>query len=349
MASFTNAIAVKALDSHSYSADFSEQWCIGSGKSLPEIPRTSGFQILIFKRAVPHGGFVTSVFLNVVRTHFSTTLSKQNQPHTISLHLEFLRRTSAGSVQFTVEDTKLGRQTSTVHVTLKQRDRVEVVGYISNSNMHTETGLTLPTKWELHPPPPTVNLPKLKADTDPNWALQTNMPFAPFRKASQNVKFYFPRQDQLLKSIADEWLCFANGERFTNESLGYVSDMWPQVVEAYRAEKDPYHVDKAQPAPTNQDQNQHQSKSKSKVVPARFWYPTLLLNLDIKKFLPAEGVEWLFVRVRAKQIRNGRMDLECIIFDEGGDLVALSHHVGMILGVERNMAERRPGDGGSKI
>lgn len=38
MPSFADAIAVKALDSHSYSAHFSEQWCIGTGElSLPLI------------------------------------------------------------------------------------------------------------------------------------------------------------------------------------------------------------------------------------------------------------------------------------------------------------------------
>lgn len=348
MASFADAIAVKALDSHSYSAHFSEQWCIGTGEIFQPMFLPSDNRRLTIERPVPHGGFVTSVFLNVVRTHFSTTLSQQNQPHTITLHLEFLRRTSAGPADFTVHDTKLGRQTSTVHLTLRQHDRTEVVGYITNTNMQTETGLTLPTNWSLHPAPYGIDLARLRQDADPNWALQTNMPFAPFRKASQNVRFYFPCRGQLDRSIADEWLCFASGERFTNESLGYVSDMWPQVVEAYRAEKDPYHVDRAAGGSAD---GGSERKGKKADAPARYWYPTLLLNLEIKKLLPAEGVEWLFARVRPKQIRNGRMDLECVIMDENGDVVALSHHVTMILGVERNMAERRAGggSGGSKM
>lgn len=72
-----------------------------------------------------------------------------------------------------------------------------------------------------------------------------------------------------------------------------------------------------------------------------YWYPTLLLNLEVKKALPEEGVEWLFLRVRAKQIKNGRMDLEVIVLDGDGDLVLLSHHVCFILGAERNLAARR--------
>jgi len=71
---------------------------------------------------------------------------------------------------------------------------------------------------------------------------------------------------------------------------------------------------------------------------ASFWYPIVTLNLDIKKALPPGGVEWLFSRVRSKRIRNGRMDIEVTILDEGGDILALSTLVALIVGAERNMA-----------
>jgi hypothetical protein len=192
------------------------------------------------------------------------------------------------------------------------------VGYITQSNMHTLSGISLPTSWSLIPSPYPADISRLKDDSDPHWKLQAEMPFAAFRKASVNVDFYLPRKGQLEKSITDEWIRFSNGERFTMESLGYVADMFLQVVEAYRGEQKP-----------------GQKKWPS------FWYPTLLLNLEAKKVLPPEGVEWLFVRVRAKQIKDGRMDLDVVIQDESGDLVALSQHVCLVLGAERNMAERK--------
>ena len=110
--------------------------------------------------------------------------------------------------------------------------------------------------------------------------------------------------------------------------------MWPQVVEAYRDDSS-NGWDPASPAVTEQSTKMTKNKW------ARFWYPTLLLNLEMKKALPSEGLEWLFVRVRAKQIQNGRMDLEVVILDELGEIVALSQHVTLILSAERNMAERR--------
>jgi len=90
--------------------------------------------------------------------------------------------------------------------------------------------------------------------------------------------------------------------------------------------------------------NPYDVKSKDKRKPAKFWYPTLLLNLDIKKTLPEEGVEWLFVRVDTKQIKNGRLDLDIVVMDEGGEIVALSHHVAFAVGAERNLAERKTGN-----
>jgi hypothetical protein len=99
-------------------------------------------------------------------------------------------------------------------------------------------------------------------------------------------------------------------------------------VEAYIHDSNPYDV---------------QNPDKAKTPRAKFWYPTLLLNLDIKKSLPEEGVEWLFVRVDTKQIKNGRMDIDVVILDEAGEIVALSQHVSLAVGSERNVAERKTG------
>merc|ERR1711939_596440 len=111
--SFADATAAKALSSHTYEAQFPDDWAIGS---------------------VPHGGYVTSVFLQVASTHFQTTLSTQKQPHTIGLHLDFLRRTQEGRALFTVKDTKLGRQTSVIQITLSQDGRT------SGSDLPMERG-----------------------------------------------------------------------------------------------------------------------------------------------------------------------------------------------------------------
>jgi acyl-coenzyme A thioesterase PaaI-like protein len=284
--------------------------------------------------AVPHGGYVTSCFIQVAKTHFSKTLLEQNQPHTIALHLEFVRRTGVGPATFKVRDVKVGRLTSTIHISLFQNGREEVVGYLTNSNIPKEEGPSYDTRWCLEPAPVPLtdgNTTALAAGTDVEWREQKNMPFSDFRKASQNVRFFFPARGQPLSGITDQWMAFRNGERFTDASLGLVADMFPQIPESLRVLSDPYAV---------RDAGSTAAAADKKSSAAKFWYPTLLLNLDIKKALPEEGVDWLFVRTRAKQIRNGRYDLEVIIVDEVGDIVALSHHVCMILPASRNLALR---------
>ncbi|KAI9789748.1 MAG: hypothetical protein M1816_005787 [Peltula sp. TS41687] len=317
---FSDAIKVNPIDDHTYDAHFPEDWCIGS---------------------VPHGGYISSVFLSVAAKHFKTTLAHLNQPHTIVLHLEFVRRTRAGPATFKVQHIKIGRKTSTIHVGLWQDDREEVAGYVTNLNMHTESGLTLPTDYRLTPPPPSVDLSRLRDNTDVHWEFQESIRAASFRLAAIKAKFYYPRNRKVPASYADEWVAFADGERFTNESLGYVADSWPQPAETYR----PRRLDDGETESAVKEEHASDQSTKWEV----FWYPTLVLNLDIKKVLPDEGVEWLFARVSARSIKNGRMDLEVVIMDETGDIVALSHHVAMVLPASRNTAERRKDNPGSKL
>lgn len=181
---------------------------------------------------------------------------------------------------------------------------------------------------------------RFEADTDPNWGERKRWPFADFRKATDNVRSWFPRAGQPCAGVIDEWLCLRNGENWTNEALGSVVDTFPQVVETFVLEEDPYSLEKERSG----------GKKLGEKESVGFWYPTVLLNLDVKKALPKEGVKWLFVRLQAKMIKNGRFDLEIVVLDAGGDLVALSHHVCFAVSAARNTAARRKVDnGGSKL
>ncbi|KAF2710316.1 hypothetical protein K504DRAFT_466735 [Pleomassaria siparia CBS 279.74] len=198
---------------------------------------------------------------------------------------------------------------------MSQAGREEVLAYVTNSNVDTEDGPSFDTGYTLSPPRPPVDLANLADDKDEHWEFRAKMPHSKFRKATMRVKWHFPRKGQQTKSIADEWLCFADGSNFTNTSIGFVADMFPQIIESY------------------QDKSQ-----------GPFWYPTLLLNLDVKKTLPPEGAKWLAVRVQMKKMKNGRMDLDVHVLDAEGDIVALSHHVGFVVDASRNLAARKKPD-----
>jgi acyl-CoA thioesterase len=74
---------------------------------------------------------------------------------------------------------------------------------------------------------------------------------------------------------------------------------------------------------------------------AKFWYPTVTLNVDMKKHLPAGGVEWLYSRVVTKVVRDGRTDLEVTVLDEAGEVIALSTQVGLAVSASRNVGTRK--------
>ena len=317
---------------------------------------------------MPHGGYVTSCILRVASIHFRTTLAACNQPHTISLHLSFLRRSAVGRATFTVSTCKIGRTTSVVHISVSQGEGATaatatpfVVGYLTQANLASESGVSLPTHFALAPAPlPRGSTAALRANTDPHWKLQFN-PDNPWRNALQQVNTYIPRGPRIIGAQADEWICLASGERFTQESLGYVCDTFPLIPEAYGLRDNPEQLKKISDNPNNDDQqirSESESDSDSEmecgspsdasvssssshtIDLSRFWFPTLVLNIEIKKLLPPQGVEWLFVRVRPKRIRNGRMDLEVIVLDEQGDIVALSWHVALLVKGDRNSRGR---------
>lgn len=151
----------------------------------------------------------------------------------------------------------------------------------------------------------------------------------------------------------DEWLTPTDPEeRFTNNSLGFVADSWPQMCENYRA--DSPHSSEGTVKRAAAALRGESGEKRGWMSP--FWYPTLLMNIEMKKALPAEGVKWLFVRARAKQIQDGRMDVEVVIMDERMELVALSSHVCFIVdAVGMKTGERKSGqkkaelEGGSKL
>lgn len=69
-------------------------------------------------------------------------------------------------------------------------------------------------------------------------------------------------------------------------------------------------------------------------------YPTINMGIEVKKNLPAEGVKWLFTRFRMKGLSDGRFDLGCEVWDEQGELVAVSQQVWMVVEVDREKMKK---------
>jgi hypothetical protein len=44
-----------------------------------------------------------------------------------------------------------------------------------------------------------------------------------------------------------------------------------------------------------------------------------------------KGCKWLFLRIQAYEIRNGRFDTNVTVLNEEGELIALGRHVSIVL------------------
>ena len=193
-------------------------------------------------------------------------------------------------------------------------------------------GVSYATDYALLPPPVPADTSKMAMDKDDRWVSYSN-PYHQdsFTKAQTHLKYVMPSSGSPHPSIMDEWITPTSpGAKFTNISLGFVADQWPQMAENYR--QDSPHSSTGIVARAVRARQGNSLKT-DEGWRSPFWYPTLLMNIEFKTLLPPEGVDWLFVRARAKQIKDGRMDVEVTILDEQSELVALSNHVCFIVNI----------------
>lgn len=302
---------------------------------------------------------MTSVLYKAARTHLLHTHPSlhSGSPDPISLHITFLRRTNIGPATLRVQDTKLGSRTSTLHITLSQQDsddntRDEVAGYITVSNISIEDGPTMRTGYEIVPPPvhggtgALVDLDKLaRTGADGAWK-NYEVAFSSMRRASRHIEFFSPSDPtRVRRGFVEQWVRFkpyGTVERWTNDTLGFLIDMFPMMLETF--DEKPW---EQQQKETGKIENGKRGKEEELSPRGKFWYPTVLLNVDFKKNLPAEGVEWLYSRVQTKVLRNGRMDLDIVVLDRAGEVVALSNHVALIVSAERNLSARKSNGNGN--
>ncbi|KAL1968487.1 hypothetical protein VTN77DRAFT_1697 [Rasamsonia byssochlamydoides] len=338
---FEDAIAVTPLSSHTYSANLSPQWCIGS---------------------VPHGGYTTAILHRLATTHFKHThpTRHHSDPMPISMQLSFLRRTAAGPALLTVQDAKLGARTSTIHVELSQEEdlpssttsppsegkkkSVKVVGYITVSDPASEVGVSAPSDWRVYPPPPSSRPPEFVTGDDNRlvpaspW-VRISQQYSNFRLATNHTEVFGPADPhagQRRRGITDQWARFRPlGEkggqgRWTDEAVAYLIDLYPMALEALETS--------SSSSPSSKTAGGEVEKEESN--PGPFWFPTVTLNIDFKKRLPPTGVEWLYSRVTTKSVRNGRTDFDVVVLDEKGEVVALATQVGLVVSAMRNLSGR---------
>lgn len=291
-------------------------------------------------------------------------MSARGQPDNFTAHFEYVNRTKTGTAVVVVEDIKLGRQVSTLHLTLWQGDEIlsqapwvdrsrsrrAVLGYLNQINFSKFNGITVPTGFEsttLETLPPTPDFEALASTgQDANW-LEDHLPEASWQRLASMTQWrmFLPKETPSLPGIADMWVCLANGENITQDTLPFAVDSYPNNVHISLASPEVRElmIEAAKAdelAKKNEGSKGSSNKPSGSANGGGMWFPTVVLNLEIKKALPEGGVKWLAMRFTAKQIANGKFDLDVIVRDDEGEVVALSTHVIMVLSMARNTAGR---------
>lgn len=278
-------------------------------------------------------------------------LSARDQRDTLTAHFEYPGRTAPGPALVIVEDVKLGRQVSTLHLTLWQGgllaaspwttpsvSRRTVLAYTNHTNQRTFGGLSLPTGYEASPLAALAPLPDFDAlkarDADDTWE-ESKMPSAGNFNSIRKWRFYVPRGDPPTPGFVDLWIRRSNGERIMQGALPYVVDSFPYNLHMLLAAPE---LRKLLNTPRDKDPRAEEMHRRSERR-ATLWFPTVVMNLEVKSALPDEGVEWLAVRVTSKQIKDGKFDIDVMVRDVDGEILALSQHVAMILSMDRNTAK----------
>ena len=157
-----------------------------------------------------------------------------------------------------------------------------------------------------------------------------------YSRTTTNVKFLLRRDAKPLCDELEEWIKFVDRRNnFTTESLGYVADMWPQILDTF-VPGSPYSAAGMVATSSKLQQGEGiilDELSAKKWV--KYWYPTLSMNMQVHRALPLEGVDWLWQKVWATEISNGRMDIQVVIADIEGIIAVASLSV-MVVGQGRN-------------
>lgn len=237
-----------------------------------------------------------------------------------------------------------------------QVSRRIILAYSTHTNLRNMGGLSVTTAFEAAhadaPSHPRPDFEALKAaGVDEAWA-ETVLPAssASTLLSLRNWHFYLPRAEPAVPGALDMWMRLASGERITQAAFPYIMDSFPFNMNEYIIAPEIRQMLREQGLLMEQrKQPSRQAKTKSPDGAeqedeeelettggrASLWIPTVVMNLEVKAALPEEGADWLAVRIVAKQIKDGRFDMEVIVRDVDDELIALSHHVALMLDVER--------------
>ncbi|PYH39140.1 thioesterase family protein [Aspergillus neoniger CBS 115656] len=317
-----DALSVKRLTCHTYEKYFESAYANGQAA---------------------HGGFIAALFAEAARVHLSewdvcNPLTLQN------LHVEYVRRVAIHTTGlFEVEEIQKGTLTSLLHIRLVQDGQVRALCYARYGPWIKTPAIALDPeieRWRAEPVPRMV-IDDEEGVQDESW-IRCRISHDPYSRVRTHFDYILPRDSRLGSTKVVEWIGprIAH-DRLTNECIPMISDLWPQIPDNFKAERgesSPYSaVGMVNRMIEVEDKKVGMMLTKEDADTwVTAWYPTMTLELQLHKPLPAEGVRWLFQEARSQQLTSKKMDVELRISDNEGDLVAIGQLSVLVVPKERN-------------
>ncbi|KAL5356181.1 thioesterase-like superfamily-domain-containing protein [Aspergillus floccosus] len=303
------------------------------------------------------GGLIACIMSKYALSYASEHPKTKSQTTVHSANVHFLRPVfpEHGRVALNLHELSICRARSTLSVELFQDGPKMCASAIVAVSDFSLPGITVSTGWQLTPPPRPVNLDGLSSHSDPDWicyhpAFHTDG----FLRAGSYAQIYVPTDGTHSSHYAEQWIApgwdcspagsSSNEARWTTDMLQFVVDIGLGIPQNL------YPTSPNGPLPVGSSAATlefaaAQKKARdagetswrllatdgSTVLHPQLIHFTLSMSTEVKKELPPDGVRWLYLRSEVKSIRNGRMDLEVLLCDQGMELVALSRQVAVLI------------------
>ncbi|PYH99948.1 hypothetical protein BO71DRAFT_415186 [Aspergillus ellipticus CBS 707.79] len=249
------------------------------------------------------GGFSTAVMLSAGKRFIAQEVGAARYPDPVHAFVQFLHMVHPGLLVITCTLLRVSSKQCAVQVELAHHPQssdgsdslsTKVLGIFTYADIPRETGLT-----QKGMPVVATQLPDRGKE-----CIAIDDPVVYATPVTAKMNWVAPRSPdglwghRLGGHHREVWLSFRDGSTFSDLlHLAYISDL------------------PLQPPATH--------------IPdfyAKYAISTLCLSIEFKK-RPEPATKWVMIRSNSHQVLNGRYDVELQIFDEKGELLALSNHV----------------------
>ncbi|UZJ53655.1 hypothetical protein CBS101457_002975 [Exobasidium rhododendri] len=316
-------IDLQPVDSHNYTSSWHLDWTAG-----PAV----------------HGGCIAALIHHTAIRHTTTTLAGLKQPDILSLHYDFLTSSTASPFLITVTELKVGKIISSIRLELRQSDVLRVVAIATLINFDVPLGPTADTGWILSPPFKSVpDFEKITLEQpDDDWVsgIMTGEVY-PF---TNRILLLYPRIGSPIGGPLDIWSKFGGEEKISGAYLSLLADTVPSMSDTllhngglFDAHRFAHILQTGAKEHPGVPTKAHTTLREA--ARATIWNNTVSLDIDFKKRLPKEGLDWIHMRLLTKRLQNGRMDLDMTMCDDKLDIICSARQIVLVLEAKKKFTK----------